>query len=360
MIKLTNIIKTLLAGTLAIYGTTAFAQSIHTDNPTVDLGQILYFHNTMATYSLKNRTSHPIKIKDVDTGCGCTTASYPKGMIAPGEEFKVNVTYDGKQLGHFQRYIIITDDSGDIPTELTLKGNVVMEVENFTGEYPLALGNLLADKNNIEFDDVHKGERIIHDIHIMNPSGQYVEPVALHAPNYLKAEIIPNRLAPKSNGILRLTLDSRQLRSYGLNQTSIYLASAKGEKVSEDKEITISAVLLPPAIAQDDATQYKYGPSIKLSKTVIDMSDFQGKSKKKDEIMITNTGRTTLEISSMQMFTPGLQVTLPKRKLEAGESVKMKITGIASQLKKVRTRPRILMITNDAKHQKVVIEIKNK
>ena len=38
----------------------------------------------------------------------------------------------------------------------------------------------------------------------------------------------------------------------------------------------------------------------------------------------------------------------------------MKITGIADDLQKVRTKPRILMITNDPDHTKVVINIRLK
>ena len=38
----------------------------------------------------------------------------------------------------------------------------------------------------------------------------------------------------------------------------------------------------------------------------------------------------------------------------------MKITGIADDLQKVRTKPRILMITNDPDHAKLIINIKVK
>lgn len=337
----------------------ASAQAITSDNPTVDLGQVVYFQPSTAVFTLKNSSSKDIRIKDVDTGCGCTSATYPEGAIPAGSEFRMNVVFDGKQLGHFQRSILVTDDSSDTPCELTLKGNVVMTVENFSGEYPLTLGSLLADMNTVEFDDVHKGDRLVREIHIMNPSGQYMEPVVMHAPSYLRAEVVPSRLAPKKSGVVRFTLDSRQLRSFGLSQTGVYLAANKGEKVSDEKEITVSTVLLPEAVLQGDASRQN-GPHIQLSTTTIDMSDFAGKAKKKAEILIVNNGKSNLEIQSMQMFTPGLQVTLPKRVLKPSESTKMKITGIASQLKNVRTRPRILMITNDADMQKVVIEVKLK
>ena len=77
----------------------------------------------------------------------------------------------------------------------------------------------------------------------------------------------------------------------------------------------------------------------------------------KGEIVLTNTGRTALNISSLQMFTVGLKVTLSKRELKPGESTKLKITGINKDLKKARSKPRVLMITNDPDKPKVVITI---
>lgn len=61
------------------------------------------------------------------------------------------------------------------------------------------------------------------------------------------------------------------------------------------------------------------------------------------------------------MFTEGLQVSLGKRTIKPGESVKLKVTAIAAMLKKQRARtPRVLMITNDPDHAKVVVKIQVK
>lgn len=93
-----------------------------------------------------------------------------------------------------------------------------------------------------------------------------------------------------------------------------------------------------------------------LSKEQVDIT-FDGKSKRKDEIQISNTGRTPLTISSLQMFTGGLKISLGKSTLQTGESTKLKITAYRDQLVKTRTKPRILMITNDPDKSKVVIPI---
>lgn len=334
-----------------------FAQSFNATNSSIDLGQVMYNTHANGTFTLKNLSSKSVKITDVDTGCGCVVADYPKESIAPGQQIDIRVTYDAHMLGYFMRYILVSDSEGGDPLELKLSGRVVTEVENFSGDYPYELGGLLTDVNSIEFDDVHKGDHPVQEIHVMNPTGQYIEPVIMRLPSYLRAEMIPSRIAPKKGGVIRVTLNSNVIHSMGLNQSSVYLAKSASEKVSEDKEIPVSVILLPELLAQD-AAAIKAGPHCQLSSSVIDMTNFAGKEKAKGEVVITNTGKSILEIKSLQMLTRGFEVVLPKRTLKPAESIKMKITGYASQLKKVKGRPRVLMITNDVTNPKVVIEIK--
>jgi hypothetical protein len=130
-----------------------------------------------------------------------------------------------------------------------------------------------------------------------------------------------------------------------------------GEKVSHDNAIPVSAILLPD-LKEFASVNKEHAPQLSISTTDIDFTDFGGKSKKTAEVNLTNTGKSTLVISSLQMFTTGLRVTLGSREIEPGKSTTLKITAHADELNQVRTRPRILMITNDPDHSKVVINIK--
>jgi hypothetical protein len=98
---------------------------------------------------------------------------------------------------------------------------------------------------------------------------------------------------------------------------------------------------------------------MQLSKNQVDIQ-FDGKSKKSDVIIVTNTGGAPLNITSLQLFTGGLKVSLGKRNLNPGETTKLKITAMREDLSKVRTRPRILMITNDPSNPKITITINAK
>lgn len=316
----------------------------------------MFKHPLKAEFLLKNSGDRPLVISSVRTSCGCTTADFPKEAVAPGQSFKVSATYDAKQMGHFQKQLALFSNAGERPFILSIKGVVVQKTGNFKGMYPYTIGALRADTNEVEFNDVNRGDMPIVKIHLLNDSDQTVEPQLMHLPPYLRGEIKPLRIAPGHTGTATLQLDSRKLRELGLTQTSIYLGAHPGEKVAADKEIPVNTILLPDL---DNLTEAEKAdaPKISLSKGRIDLGEFGNKSHKRDEIIITNQGKTTLTIRKLQMLTGGLEVSLSKQKIEPGGKAKLKVTASAEGLRKVRSRTRILMITNDPSQTKIIIPI---
>ena len=345
----------MLSSLLAI---SASAQKITTQHEVVDCGQVVFRHPVTAEFQMKNEGNKPLIIKNVLKSCGCTSVEYPKKSIAAGENFVVKVAYDAKQMGTFYKQLCIYSNASEEPFILSMRGRVVDNIVNFAGNYDQMLGELKADAQEVEFDDVNRGDRPVQRIHIFNPTDQMMEPVVMHLPNYLHAVVSPSKVAPHHAAEISFVLDSKKLRDFGLNQTSVYLGGRPGDKIAPEKEIVVSAVLLPDF---DNITPAKkaLAPKLEMSTTTLDLGSFNGKKKLKGEIAITNKGKSELDIRSMQMFTMGLQVQLKKSKIQPGETVKMKITAVAADLKKSRAKnPRVLMITNDPDNAKVTIKVK--
>lgn len=341
---------------LSMAGLSASAQRMEAVRTAIDCGQVLYRTPVTAVFEVKNKGGKPLHITTVRKSCGCTKVDYPTTEIPAGQVFKVHATYDAAQMGHFNKQIGLYSAANKEPLVLTLKGIVVEEVKDFSGTYPFTLGDVMVEKNNIEFDDVNRGDRPVQKIHIMNNSGKPVQPVLMHLPPYLNAEVSPSTIMSGRSGVASITLDSRELRHFGLTQTNIYLGMFPGDKVSPDKEISVSAVLLP-GFNNLSKEALNRAPQIKLSTTKVDLGSIYGKKVKKAEIDIANAGYSTLDISSLQMFTAGLKLSLNKTHIAPGDVAKLKITVDENQLKNVKSAPRVLMITNDPKQAKVVITI---
>lgn len=347
--------QTIIGIALALMATHAAAQNIKVKNDVIDCGSVIYEQPVTVKFELQNCSVAPLQIKTVRTSCGCTQVEYPKQSIASGDAFMVMATYDARQLGHFMKDIGIYTDGSDQPLYLSIRGVVVEEVMDYAGNYPCSIGQVKADKNAIEFDDVNRGEMPSAKIHIMNASSDAISPVVMHLPAYLKATVSPTTIAPNRQGVVTLMLDSRQLRDYGLSQTSVFLGMFPGDKVSPEKEIEVSAVLLP-AFTQMTESQLAQAPRLQLSQQELTF-DFKAKSKQKTVIMLQNVGSSPLDISAIQMFTGGLKVNLNKTHLLPNEQTKLKITVDGNELRRARSKPRVLMITNDPANPKVVITI---
>ncbi len=353
---MTICLKTAITALCMASASGAAAQRITSSSQVIDCGQVLFMKPVTAQFELLNEGAANVTIRNVETSCGCTQVSYPKGPITVQKPFVVSATYDARQMGRFEKYIDIYTSGATLPFTLTIKGVVVDEIRDFAGGYDYTLGKLKADKAEIMFDDVSMGERPTEQIHIVNTTGDIATPVLMHLPPYLIADVSPSSIPPGKSGVITLTLDSKKLHEHGLTQTTVYLGQKPGDKVSEDKEIQISAILLPSFGLVTDQ-QLVYSPKLKISDSVLDLGAFEGKKKKKGTIVLENLGRTELEITALQMFTTGLMVDLSDTKIPPGGSAKLKVTADRKGLKGVKQQPRVLMITNDPRNPKVVIDV---
>lgn len=351
---MTRVLGVLLV-TLALRPAVATAQRLTVVNEVIECGAVMYEQPVTARFELAN-SGGVLTITDVRTSCGCTEVDYPRSPIRDGGKFAVSVTYDARQMGHFSKEVAVYTSADDKPLRLTMRGIVVDEVTGYTGSYPYTLGTIKADRQDIEFDDVSRGDRPTSVINIMNGGSVAVSPVVMHLPNYLQATVSPTTIAPGRQGTVTLTLDSRRLRDYGLTTTSVFLGAFPGDKVSGDKELSVSAVLLP-SFVELSAEQYAAAPRIALSADSLDLGSFAGKAKKSGTLTITNRGQSDLEISSLQMFTDALSVSLSKSRLRPGEQARLKVTALARRMTAARSVPRVLMITNDPERPKVVVNV---
>ncbi len=323
----------------------------------VNVGKTGYQIPVTATFELKNNSSRRLVIDRVKTDCGCTQAEFPRKAIAAGEKYTVSMTYDARMLGHFSKQAAVYYAGQTQPVYLTMEGVVLAELKDYSRTHPYAFGEMLADQDNVEFDDVNKGERHQTVINIVNNGEKAMTPNVLHLPPYLSADVQPDTLLPGRAGQVTLTLNSQEIHDFGLTQTTVYLASQLGQKVSDNIELPVSVVLLPSTIGFEGANK-QYAPSLRLSADSLTLGMVNGRKRKSGIITLTNTGRLPLTISSLQMFTRGLKVTLDNRELQPQQSAKLKIAiDDRHLLLKARQRPRVLMITNDPDHAKVVIRV---
>ena len=322
-----------------------------------ELGTILWKQPATARFDLVNRGTTPLVITDVHPDCGCTAVRWTTDSIRPDAKGFVTVTYDAEMLGYFEKQVAVTTNADTEPLYLTISGEVVREKIDYSNRFPHHTGDIYYDCAEVAFDDVHSGDTPQATITLLNGSGRTYEPTLMHLPPYLTMQAVPERIRSGRTGKIILTLDSRKLHGMGLTQTSVYLSRYPGDRVSEENEIPVSALLLPPA-ATLTPEQLAKAPACTFDHTLIDLGRFENKKRLKGEFTLTNTGKSTLSVKSLQVYHPSLNVSLAKSKLEPGESTRLRISVVAKHLRRSKSRLRILLITNDPVNPKAILEVK--
>lgn len=327
------------------------------DTPQNRVGEILFQQPHTVVFSYKNKGNKPVVIADVKPSCGCTQVEWKRAPIQAGEKGQITAVYDAKMLGTFHKELAVYVHGATEPTYLEMDGRVVANMLDYTGDFPYDMGNVRTNINRLEFLDVNRGDKPVLEFQIFNKERTPYRPELMHLPAYLSVETFPEVIAGGRTGKVRVTLDSEKIFMLGLNETDIYVARYTGDKISDKTKIKVYAVLLPE-VSHHTEEERVLEPKMTLSKTVFDMGKMK-KSKQSDELTITNTGKSTLDISKVQVFNHALVVELGNKTLEPGKSTTLKVTVKAKELKKRKNeaQPRVLLITNDPSSSKLTINV---
>lgn len=345
---------------MAAVALTALAQPRFTSNTEMyNFGQIEWKHPVTAQFTITNTGDQPLALTEVEPDCACTVAQWTNTPIAPGAKGTVNVTFDAEALGHFQKSVAIYTNAQPHLVYLKFSGEVVREIKDFTRTHPYLIGQIRIDKNTLDFPDVQPENKSVIHIGVVNLSDHPYEPVLMHLPPYLQAEVKPGVLQQGEKGIITLTLDAEKLTDFGLTQASVYLARFAGDKVGDENEIPVSVILLPDFSGMT-ANEKANAPVLQLTTKEVDLSAVLAKkSKAHQDITITNTGRSPLQIKKLQVFHPAVGINLKKSLLQPGESTRLRITVLKKNIGRKRGPLRLLMITNDPTQPKIEINIKS-
>ena len=347
----------LIINLLVVACLTGWSQAqISLDKKVHDFGAVLWKNPVTATFTITNSGNKPLVISNVTTSCGCTIANWTKTPIAPGKTGVVSSTFDTKALGRFQKSIGIYSNASERPIYLAIRGEVTADPKNYTVTHPYEIGPIRLDKESLEFDDAHKGDKLEMDLLVANTTEAVYTPVLMHLPPYLSAVAIPEKIARGRSGKIRVTVDTEKLPKFGLTTATVYLSRFMGDKVGEENAIPVSAVLLPD-FSRLSQQELQNPPVIELSSTELTFPALGEREKKAQTVIIKNTGKRNLEITDLQVFNSVLGVHLKKHVLKPGASTKLKITAFGKNLKRVKGTPRVLMITNDPNCPKVIIKV---
>ena len=77
-------------------------------------------------FSFKNEGMAPLVLSNVRASCGCTTPTWTKEPVEPGQSGSITVTYNPNgRPGRFQKTVTITSNASEPTKKVYIKGEVI-------------------------------------------------------------------------------------------------------------------------------------------------------------------------------------------------------------------------------------------
>ena len=95
----------------------------------IDYGIIEHGEDGSKIFEFTNTGNAPLVFTRIFSSCGCTIPKKPEEPILPGESGKIQVNYDTKRTGIFQKAITVRSNAKTSNVILRIKGEVLPEPE---------------------------------------------------------------------------------------------------------------------------------------------------------------------------------------------------------------------------------------
>lgn len=299
------------------------------------------------TFTFKNESGKPVVILDVTTGCGCTTPTYSRKPVMPGESGQIEVKFDPVgRPGKFVKGVVVYTSAQEKTLQLTISGDVVPRPKTMEELYPFDMGQGVRLSANFHaFAYVNHGKSVDEKIAWINNSAKdltfELKPkersgfFSHNAPKVMKA-------GERGEFTIGYTLPIKST-AYG-SLSDVYSVVVQG--------VESRALFSSHAIAVDNFDAELEDMSVacgEFSKKFIKFGDVKlGEKVKDSSIELENVGDKPLIIRAVEMQSKSAKCSLkPGDRIEKGSKLKVTFEFDSTDCDYGIWVDRVKIITND-------------
>jgi hypothetical protein len=300
--------------------------SIKFEKETHDFGKIKE-ENGSVTYTFKflNDGSTPLVIQNVRPSCGCTTPDWSKEPVLPGKTGFIKAVFNPRNRpGAFNKSLTVTTNAEPAMSRLYIKGIVEPKPRTIADDYPTVLGGIRVKYRSFNFGRITTEKPIRKSFDVYNDSENKITFLEdIESPDFIKVEVEPTTLAPKSIGKIIVTYDPSKEKKLGFVSSLVVLKTDEAENNIKDFR-TVASVeeYFPPMTAE----QLAKAPKLKFDNPVHDFGTIKQGDQVSTEFLFTNAGKSVLNIRDIKASCGCTISNLEKNDLGPGESSSIKIT----------------------------------
>lgn len=341
----------LLTSTLQAQDPAIFSERVH------DFGELEESNKPSEyTFSFVNQTEDSLRINSVKASCGCTTPSWTRAYVAPGDTGYVTAAYRTyNRPGTFNKSLRISWSTGQ-QQSVYIKGTVNPREKTPTETYPVAVGNIRSKFQAFNMGNFTTEKEYSRAFVLYNDSNDtiYLEPSKHNLPPFLTVSTRTNNVPPNSRLRISFTVDPSKMEKLGFSQSSIQLATT-------DSEVPLKSYLLfttveeyfPPMTEE----QMAEAPKLTFESNTVDFGTVSDATEIEKTLTLTNVGKTKLNIRQVDTNCDCVVTSLKKENLSPGKSADLKISFVAAE-RKGRQFKTITIFSNDPANPTQTLSVK--
>lgn len=305
-------------------------------------------------FRMINKGPDDVSVRSARASCGCTTPSYTKSPVAPGDTADITVAFNPVgRPGRFSKTVKITLSDGSQHT-LTISGVVIGSQNTLRSRYPVQAGALKFRSDKLMFGSVIKGRAKSCFMEVYNASTSEIKPEISGLPAYIRATPSAETVAPGEQVIYTMTLTPGATDLYGVITDSLTVT---------DPSTGMAQTIHVAAILEEDfsmltPSQLAQAPVIAAEPDLIDLGKLPDYTAPLTRTFtVENRGRSPLLIRRVYTPDPAVTATISSTKIKKGKKATVTVTVDPAALPSELLNARIQVISNDPAQPLTIVRV---
>ncbi len=299
-------------------------------------------------FEFKNEGMAPLVLSNVRASCGCTTPTWTKEPVEPGQIGSITVTYNPNgRPGRFQKTVTITSNATQPTTKVYIKGEVIPKAAKPVNKYTVAVGNLNMKGKTLDLGTIKKGEQKNGELEYANLTKEdhHVELATNSADAYLIHQVTLADVKAEQTGKFVFAIDSKATKLYGPVEAYAYVVVDGKKEINDTYKLTIKANIVED-FSQMTLEDKQKAPIIEMPAEFNAGNVAAGKTIKY-VLPVKNIGVNPLEVRRVYCSDPVIKVKTAKATVKSGKKGSIAIDINTKDLKPGTYTREVLLITND-------------
>lgn len=307
-------------------------------------------------FEFVNKGTAPLIVSHVRASCGCTTPGWSKEPVLPGEKGFVKAQYNPRNRpGNFRKSLTITTNGDPAVVHAYIKGKVLPRVKSLEEQMSLKIGSTRFKSRSVNMGKVTTEKAVQNSFDIYNDSADTLSLLEKYdAPEFIKLTFEPQVLAPKQVGKVNIVYDPVHDDNLGYNNHGITIYT--NEENAAAKKINVLATISEyfPPMSEEEMEK---APRMAITDRLQDLGKVNEGNKVTADFVLTNHGRSVLNIRKVKSNCACFMAELPKENIKPGKSITLKGT-FDSTNRKGNQNKSITIYSNDPVDPIQVVSIK--